>query len=251
MNTSTAPSLEIRSLEFDIGGIVSPPILSIDETYRRLRQEGHGGWGGVKFSSRLEGWCRQTSAWLLDPRFPHAGARLLELGCGNGAVAALFAARGYQVVGTDVSRAALAWARDQFASHQLSGDFQLADVTEGLRQFGDQSFQVVVDGNCLHCILGPGRARAFAAVRRVLAPHGVCVVSSMCGEPRSQELRAAFDPHERYLERNGTPYRYLPTYDGLVAEVLAAGFRILSTRLQQNEWGDHLWLLVSHGSYSQ
>lgn len=151
----------------------------------------------------------------------------------------------------DLSQAALAWARDEFASRQLRGEFQLADVTDGLSQFADESVDVVVDGNCLHCILGPGRAPALAAVRRVLAPRGVCVISSMCGEPRSPELRAVFNPQEKYLARDGTPYRYLPTYDGLLAEVTGAGFQILSTRLQHNEWGDHLWLLASRGSYSQ
>ena len=246
----TSWSLEMSSLTPDAVGRLSLDVLSLDATYRRLREDGHGGWGGAKFRSRLEGWDREISAWLSDSRVPPSGARLLELGCGNGAIAALFAERGYEIAGIDISEVALAWARDDFARRQLRGEFHFADLAEGIKPFADESFDVVVDGNCLHCILGPKRASALASVRRVVAPGGVYLVSSMCGDPRSLEACEGFDPDDRFLRQHGEPYRYLPTCDALVSELTSAGFKILKKRVQENEWWDHLWLLASPSTYS-
>jgi hypothetical protein len=44
-----------------------------------------------------------------------------------------------------------------------------------MKRFDDGQFDVVVDGNCLHCVLGDARRQALASVKRILAadrrPH--------------------------------------------------------------------------------
>lgn len=85
--------------------------------------------------------------------------------------------------------------------------------------YGDGRFDAVIDGNCLHCLIGADRARALVEVRRILRPSGVFVVSTMCGEPRSEEARARFHVRTRCLVQNGRPYRTLLPADEIVREM--------------------------------
>ncbi len=197
---------------------------SFEAAYRTLRREGHSGWGGESFGVRLDGWSAQLAAWRaeLSPC-----RRMLEVGCGNGAVSALLAARGHSVMGVDIAPAAIAWARDEFARQGLIGEFLVADLARGLAELGDARFDLVVDGNCFHCLLGSERAIAFAAVRRLLARGGRFLLSSMCGGSGP-----------------GDPYRYRPPARALIDEVQSGGFAILVQRVTHHAWWDHLWLLT-------
>jgi SAM-dependent methyltransferase len=148
----------------------------------------------------------------------------LELGCGNGAISALFTAAGYRVTGVDLSPLAVDWARDT-----QRGEFHCADLCDGLTQFADCRFDLVVEGNCLHCIVGDRRAPVLAGIRRVLRPGGILVVSSMCAEP-------------------GTPApegRHLPTRGALLLELSGAGFAILDVKLAARPWWDHVRVLAA------
>jgi hypothetical protein len=75
-----------------------------NDAYERLRRDGYGGWGGTRFEERISGWRREMASCLSDSRFPARG-RLLELGCGNGAVASLFVAHGYELLLTATATA--------------------------------------------------------------------------------------------------------------------------------------------------
>ncbi len=58
---------------------------------------------------------------------PAPGAPVLELGCGNGAMAAQYLAeRGYAVSGVDVSETAIRWAEDRFQQAGLTPHFSSA-----------------------------------------------------------------------------------------------------------------------------
>jgi 2-polyprenyl-3-methyl-5-hydroxy-6-metoxy-1,4-benzoquinol methylase len=62
---------------------------------------------------------------LLPPR-----GQVLDLGCGEGLYALLFAAEGYQVTGVDISLTALTWARQRAAEQGISNvHFIVGDVT--------------------------------------------------------------------------------------------------------------------------
>ena len=75
--------------------------------------------------------------------------------------------------------------------------------------FAERFFDVVIDGSCLHCLIGNDRARCLAEVRRILRFEGVFVVSSMCGLPKSDDAKARFDPQAGHLLENGRAYRTL------------------------------------------
>jgi SAM-dependent methyltransferase len=56
------------------------------------------------------------------------GARLLDLGCGGGDQAKLFARKGYAVVGFDIAPALIEFANRQFAKEDLRGTFIVGDM---------------------------------------------------------------------------------------------------------------------------
>ena len=106
-------------------------------------------------------------AYLGDIRFPN-GARVLEIGCGTGAVTRELA--GWpgvaEVVGLDPSPTFLASAR----RHHPPGNARFVEGDARALQFQDRSFDVVVFHTTLCHVPGPERALEQAA--RVLRPGG-------------------------------------------------------------------------------
>jgi len=95
---------------------------------------------------------------LLDPR---PGERILDLGCGDGALTAEIAARGAAVTGLDASPELIAAARARGLSVSL-GDAQ--------RLAFDGRFDAVFTNAALHWM--PDQAAVAAGVRRALVPGG-------------------------------------------------------------------------------
>ncbi|WP_421611045.1 hypothetical protein [Bradyrhizobium ottawaense] len=106
-------------------------------------------------------------------------------------------------------------------------------------------FDLVVDGNCLHCVIGAERALVLGEIRRIIRRGGMFLVSSMCGPPKSTEARRDYDAGIRCLIRDGVPSRFMPSPESLVQECLAAGFEFVSADLSKNSWWDHLELLLA------
>ena len=93
-----------------------------------------------------------------------AGARMLDIGCGNGALAGQFLARGMQVVGVDLSESGIAIARKKYPQ----GRFEILNA-EGdlLESLAAEPFDVVISTEVIEHLYDPRAfARtAFAAVR--------------------------------------------------------------------------------------
>ncbi len=214
----------------------------VDHIYSQLRQSGHPGWGGEHHSRRLEGWASTVARLVAELTFPRAPAQLLELGTGNGMVASLFTQRGYAVEGIDISHEAIDWARQLFAATTLTAAFHHGDVCA--MPFDAGSFDIAIDGNCLHCLIGDRRRHGLAEVERVLRPRGVLLVSTMCGLPKSDDARAQYDAATRTLRRGGAACRTLLPAEDIAREIAAAGFQVISQEIAENSWWDHLTLLA-------
>jgi 2-polyprenyl-3-methyl-5-hydroxy-6-metoxy-1,4-benzoquinol methylase len=213
-----------------------------DAQYRRLRVAGLQGWAGDQHARNLAR-LAETLERLARDHFPAPPARILELGCGNGmSWSHEMARRGYDVHGIDISEAAIAWAGQAFAENGLAGSFRQGSVCE-MPWFAEKSFDIVIDGACLHCLIGNDRARCLQEVSRILRPNGIFVVSSMCGLPKSDDARASFDPRASHLLRDGRPYRTLRPLGDLARELMASGFEVRDTSVNINPWWDHVTMV--------
>jgi ubiquinone/menaquinone biosynthesis C-methylase UbiE len=218
-----------------------------DAQYRRLRAAGYHGWAASAHKRNVARMADTLDRlqWKVFPRPP---ARVLELGCGNGGSSSLLMARkGYEVHGIDISESAIAWAREQFAESALSGSFRQGNVCE-MPFFSERSFDIVIDGSCLHCLIGDDRTRCLQEVRRLLRSEGVFVVSSMCGLPKSDEAKARFDPLAGHLLQHGQPYRTLKPLADLEGELIDSGFEVHDFGLSVNPWWDHVTMVCRIGS---
>lgn len=113
----------------------------------------------------------QTFEELLGDRT--AGARVLDLACGEGYVARHFADRGArEVIGIDISLGLIEAARSRAAGRTI--DFHVDDA-QVLATLQDDSCDIVVSQMALMDI--PDHRAAFGAVRRVLRDSGVFIFS--------------------------------------------------------------------------
>jgi ubiquinone/menaquinone biosynthesis C-methylase UbiE len=161
-----------------------------------------------------------------------AGDRVLDLGCGDGALAGVLAdaaSTSGSVIGVDVAEAALRRAR---ARHpQLT--FTLAPI-EGALPFDDGSFDVVWSSEVIEHVADT--ARWLSELRRVLVPRGQLLLTT----PSHGRLRLAIGGIERYSEPLGDHLHLytarslrelLIEFDFGVSELRGAGGPPLLTRL--------------------
>jgi SAM-dependent methyltransferase len=198
---------------------LDPDYMSHDAVYRQRRASGAVGWDNDAGYVALLGLVETRLLTTLP-----AGCRILELGCGAGNLSLLMAEHGWQMTGVDIAPAAIDWATAR--SNAFPGvDFRVDDVLH-LATCADTHFDAVVDGHCLHCIIGPDRRRCLVSVHRVLKDNGALLVVTMCGEVVDAKLRATYDPATRSVSMNGRPVRYIGAPDDIMAEISSAGFAI-------------------------
>ncbi len=104
------------------------------------------------------------------------GRRVLDAGCGPGAYAEEFVARGASVVGCDMSDEMLRLAHDRLGD---SVDLRRVDLNRPLDMFGGREFDLVFAALCLDYVADWNSL--FREFRRVLRPGGRLLFS--CGHP--------------------------------------------------------------------
>lgn len=98
---------------------------------------------------------------------------ILDLGCGNGAVARALIAEGYDVYGADASESGIA-----IANAESPGRFFVLDVSSGElpNELAGRRFDVVISTEVIEHLYDPRGFIAFA--RRILASGGEFIVST-------------------------------------------------------------------------
>ena len=155
---------------------------------------------------------------LLDPR---PGERVLDIGCGDGALTEKLVEAGCRVVAIDASPEQVRAARERGL------DARVADATA--LDF-DAEFDAVFSNAVLHWIRAPDAA--LAAIRRSLAPDGR-LVAELGGHGCVASIRAAFAEvlAQRGIDAERLNPWYFPTAEEYRERLDANGFDVDSIRL--------------------
>lgn len=152
----------------------------------------------------------QEAGWLWSRKILatsgiDANSRVLEIGCGNGAVAIWLAREtGCRVVGVDISSVRIDNARKLATQHPDVDVTFICDTITAL-PFQDGEFTHVWGQGVLYHI--PDIDKAFAEVARVLAPRGVVLIDDFVGA----EAPVSPAVQEHFYERLKFSARYTHT----------------------------------------
>jgi SAM-dependent methyltransferase len=221
---------------------VQPNYLFHDTEYRRRQARGCSGWDdGPSLAETLD----RIDSFLQGLPLPPS-PRLIEFGCGAGDISLHLAARGFRVTGFDIAPFAVEWAREKAAATGAAAEFFVTDLTRDLDPLPAPA-DVIVDGHCLHCIIGSDRATFLRNARRCLMPTGIFHVNTMCGTPHPPHDRS-FDPDSRCIITRGIAQRYFGTPDGITNELTEAGFFIVRQLMTPSQYaGDEDCLMINAG----
>jgi SAM-dependent methyltransferase len=172
---------------------------------------------------------------------------MLDLGCGLGRHALLFARHGFSVTALDRSDSGLQRLRQSARRLSLPIATVLATVT--CLPLPDRSVDAVLAYHSIYHVDAAGMATALAEVGRVLTPHGEAYLTLTSKSTPSYTDRACrvIDAHVRMKqEEDGS---FLPHYfcDRTDVSRLLAGFRILKLRHVQDIYdGGPSWHYFVH-----
>jgi trans-aconitate methyltransferase len=177
-------------------------------------------WDPQRYNKNA-GFVAQLGSPLLDLLQPQAGERVLDLGCGEGALTEKLVASGATVVGVDASA-------EQIAAAQRRG--LDARVMNGEALTFNDEFDAVLSNAALHWMLNPDAV--LQGVARALKPHGR-FVGEMGGAGNVAIItKAVCDALEaRGIDSRAANPWYFPTPQDYGARLQAAGFEVLSIQL--------------------
>lgn len=207
-----------------------------ERMYLELKKSGSHGWGGTSFESRMNGWEEQ-----LDKLFSRIGIvckRVLELGSGAGDVSLRVAQRGYEVTGVEISPTAVEWAKEKFDDLGLAAEFICNSVTDK-SILADRSYDLIIDGNCLHCLFGEDRNAFYDNLKRLSAENGYVFISS-----------AILGNEGDKVPKISSIDRCFVTRESIVEELVGRGFRLIED-WRSNGTHDHYYGLYIRTSINQ
>lgn len=206
-----------------------------EEVYKNLKKNNKNGWSTseeydeflVTIQPMID--CEFNNNQYNFYDFPKSG-NLLEAGCGTGGILSYFAQKGYKCTGVDISETAVNWAKEKAAENNLKIDFFIGNVTN-LSFLTPQRFDVIIDGRCLHCIIGQDRKKFYSEIKNILKDDGHLIIYTMVGNVIGEKFINEFDEKSRCLikeiNNKKTAIRYIGTTELLLKEAEENGFEIL------------------------
>ena len=201
--------------------------------YQQLQQQAAEGWNTQQIAQ--DNWLKVARA-LQNRQI--AKGRILEVGCGEGNLTRLVAQQGYETDGIDISPTAIQWAKGQNEGMSRQPNFRVGSVLA--LPYQDEMFEVIIDGLCLHCIIGSDRNLFLTEVYRVLKSQGVLIVMTKCGNPKRADY--PFDGVSRCKVVDGVAVRYWGLAETIRREVEGAGFAVNRWEIYDYDDGDQLVL---------
>ena len=144
--------------------------------YQRLIASGATNWDRTPYDEyELRPLVTKVSREWLQP-----GQRVLVLGCGTGPDACHFAEAGMRVTGIDISRTAIALAKQQAVDRGLDITWIVGDACD-LSCAG--RFDAVLDAHMLHCLaLAADRTALIRSVASTLVVGGRFIIATMIAD---------------------------------------------------------------------
>lgn len=165
--------------------------------FQRVYREGTASWDTDDSDAAL-----RVRA-LLERKSIRPGARVLDIGCGTGRIATLFAAQGMSVVGIDYCTEALEQAAARARESAIAVQYVLADVMRLPDSGISGPFDVLFDAGCFHSLAEHERADYAQSVASVAAPDATFYMYAL---GRSTVTRgpvgASRDDIEHHLDRD-------------------------------------------------
>ncbi len=200
-----------------------------DEAYKKRKAAGRIGWDTAEGTSEN---LKIFASAFQNPLVPKNG-KVLELGCGAGDISIMLGEIGYKISGIDISETAIVWAKEKAAAKNIEADFRVGNVLD-LSEFEEQSFDIVLDGHCLHCIIGEDRKKFLSEAFRVLKNGGLFITGTMCNEWTKTPIEGIseyFDEKTRCLISRNIATRYIGKDADIIEEIKQYGFEVVDTKL--------------------
>ena len=209
---------------------------------------GKVGWNWDKVSTKY--WMEPSEdIYYLLHRWKAADrVTMLDLGCGLGRHAILFAAHGFKVTAADVSESGLRSLERLAKEKELSIDSVQTDITK--LPFVDKSFDAVLAYHSIYHVDTAGMNTAMAELHRVLKPSAeayLTFISKSNPTFRDQKNRKIDENVRMKREEDGgiRPHFY---YDRADIDKILSGFQILKLRQIEDIFEDrtswHYFALV-------
>ncbi|WP_430882487.1 class I SAM-dependent methyltransferase [Fusibacter sp. JL216-2] len=155
-----------------------------EKVYIQLKESGFKGWGGKNYDNRMVGWEKQIQ--LIKEVVGDDVESIAEFGCGAGDVSIKLAQEGFRVTGIDISPTAIEWAKTKIGEFDLDIEFIASSIcSEDLLL--NREFDMVIDGNCIHCLFDDDRNRFYYNAKRILKSGGYLFMSSAIKENDEDE----------------------------------------------------------------
>ena len=204
-----------------------------EEEYKKLKDNGFEGWGADNFHNRMEGW--KINIEKIKEYLGNCQGNLLEIGCGTGDVSRLFYGLGFNVTGVDVAETAVDWAKEKSLKNGDNIRFIASDICSTF-QWEKEKYDVVIDGNCIHCILGQDRVQLLNNINSSLKQGGIFFISSIV-------LSSDHDEKEENKEKLKTDIapieRWMTTAEALEKELIDAGFILRESWINERKANSH------------
>lgn len=194
-------------------------------------------WDAAAYA-KMSGLQKAMAAQVLALLELRGDERVLDVGCGEGKITALIAARvpHGEVLGVDPSRDMIAFASSHFGPDTQSNlRFEVADARA--LAFTD-AFDLVVSFNALHWV--PDHDSALRSIRAALKPGGRAQLRMVTAGPR-QSLESVVEDvrqsprWQRYFTGFSDPYLRL-TPEQYVAAAGRNGLRAVRVRTRDETW---------------
>ncbi len=142
----------------------------------------------IDLRHRLPGifkWDRQLVDFIEAACKLHPGERILDLGCGGGDQAKVFAQRGYEIVGWDVAPSLIDFAKRQFKKEGLKGLFLARDMRK-IRYRAEFDGCLLLSGT-FGFFMDKGDQQLLCSIHGALKPGGKTFIMYL--SPKQQSKR--------------------------------------------------------------